>query len=120
MTTEPQSEPRSEAQEPAPPRPPQRGRAYARLSFTHPARGKAYRDILRQTTLLGSASDSAIRLLSTEISPAHCVITVDNEVSRVRALHRDARIRVNGYPVEVSVLSHGDRLEIGPFSFVVE
>ncbi len=48
------------------------------------------------------------------------MITLDNDVLRVRALRPNAGLRVNGYPVEISVLCHGDRLEIGPFTFRVE
>ncbi len=80
----------------------------------------AYKDISRHTTLIGSATDAPIRLLSNDIEAAHCVITLDNDVLRVRALRPNAGIRVNGYPVEISVLCHGDRLQIGPFTFAVE
>src|SRR5580704_10462497 len=100
--------------------PVRRGRSYARLAYSHPQRGTAYKDISRHTTLIGSAADAPIRLLSSEISAAHCVITLDNDVLRVRALRPNAGIRVNGYTLEISVLCHGDRLDIGPFSFRVE
>jgi serine/threonine protein kinase len=106
---------------PAPNSPPvRRGRSYARLAYSHPHRGTAYKDISRHTTLIGSATDAPVRLLSSEIAPAHCVITLDNDVLRIRALRPNAGIRVNGFPVEISVLCHGDRLEIGPFGFRVE
>jgi hypothetical protein len=100
--------------------PVRRGRSYARLAYSHPQRGTAYKDISRHTTLIGSAADAPIRLLSSEISAAHCVITLDNDVLRVRALRPNAGIRVNGYTLEISVLCHGDRLDIGPFTFRVE
>jgi len=93
---------------------------YARLAYAHPQRGTAYKDISRHTTLIGSATDAPIRLMSSEIAAAHCVITLDNDVLRIRALRSNAGIRVNGYPVEISVICHGDRLDIGPFSFRVE
>ncbi len=116
MTTEEKSESVSEGRSTRAPR----GRAYARLAYSHPQRGTAYKNVLRHTTLFGSAEDCHVRLLSSEIEPAHCVITLDNDVLRVRALHADAGIRLNGYPVDISVLCHGDRLEIGPFAFRVE
>jgi hypothetical protein len=120
MSAEPQTG--STTQPENPPAPPvvRRGRSYARLAYPHPQRGTAYKDILRHTTLIGSALECPIRLLSEEITPAHCVITLDNEVIRVRALRPDAGIRVNGHPVEISVICHGDCLEIGPFKFRVE
>jgi hypothetical protein len=106
---------------PPPSTPPvRRGRSYARLAYAHPQRGTAYKDISRHTTLIGSATDAPIRLLSTEVAPAHCVITLDSDVLRIRALRPNAGIRVNGYPLDISVLCHGDRLDIGPFSFRVE
>jgi Protein kinase domain/FHA domain len=120
MSPEPQSASTTQPQtQPAPP-PVKRGRSYARLAYPHPQRGTGYKDILRHTTLIGSAIDCPIRLLSSEIMPAHCVITLDNEVIRVRALRPEAGIRVNGHPLDISVLCHGDTLEIGPFSFRVE
>src|SRR5580704_16148950 len=120
MSAEPQIG--SPTQQQTPPAPPaeRRGRSYARLSYPHPQRGTAYKDILRHTTLIGSSIDCPIRLLSSEIASAHCVITLDSDVIRVRALRPNAGIRVNGYPVDISVLCHGDRLDIGPFSFRVE
>ncbi len=118
----PESQPGSTIQPQTPPALPavRRGRSYARLSYPHPQRGTAYKDILRHTTLIGSAIDCPVRLLSSEIAAAHCVITLDNEVIRVRALRPDAGIRVNGHAIDISVLCHGDVLEIGPFSFRVE
>ena len=70
---------------PPPSTPPvRRGRSYARLAYAHPQRGTAYKDISRHTTLIGSATDAPIRLLSTEVAPAHCVITLDSDVLRIR------------------------------------
>jgi Protein kinase domain len=121
MTDTP-AEASSEAQSASPPTRPlvRRGRAYARLAYPHPQRGTAYKDISRHTTLIGSATDAPVRLLSSEIAAAHCVVTLDNDVLRIRALRPNAAIRVNGFPVEISVLCHGDRVDIGPFSFRVE
>jgi eukaryotic-like serine/threonine-protein kinase len=116
MSTEPQSQRPTAAAPPAA----RRGRSYARLSYPHPGRGTAYKDILRHTTLVGSSTDCHVRLLSSEIAPAHCIITLDNEVLRVRALRPNAGIRINGYAVDISVLCHGDRISIGPFNFRVE
>jgi hypothetical protein len=120
MSAEPQIG--SPTQQQTPPAPPaeRRGRSYARLAYPHPQRGTAYKDILRHTTLIGSSIDCPIRLLSSEITPAHCVITMDNEVIRVRALRPEAGIRVNGHPIDISIICHGDCLQIGPFSFRVE
>jgi pSer/pThr/pTyr-binding forkhead associated (FHA) protein len=120
MSAEPQPVSTIQPQPPPAPPAPRPGRSYARLAYPHPQRGTAYKDILRHTTLIGSSIDCPIRLLSSEIAPAHCVITLDNDVIRVRALRPDAGIRINGNPVDISVLCHGDCLEIGPFSFRIE
>jgi hypothetical protein len=120
MNAEPQSESTVLPQAPSAVPPVRRGRPYARLAYPHPQRGTGYKDILRHTTLIGSSIDCPIRLLSSEIAPAHCVITLDNDVLRVRALRPDAGIRLNGHPVDISVLCHGDCVEIGPFSFRIE
>jgi hypothetical protein len=120
MSAEPQPAITIQPQPPPAPPAPRPGRSYARLAYPHPQRGTAYKDILRHTTLIGSSIDCPIRLLSSEIAPAHCVITLDNDVIRVRALRPEAGIRINGNPVDISVLCHGDCLEIGPFSFRIE
>lgn len=93
---------------------------YARLSYSHPERGTAAKTILRHTTLLGSAPDCHIRLLSPEIYPAHAVITIDGDVIRIRNLHHVPGTKVNGTEVQVSRLAHGDTLQIGRFTFRVE
>ena len=49
--------------------PVRRGRSYARLAYAHPQRGTAYKDISRHTTLIGSATDAPIRLLSADVAP---------------------------------------------------
>src|ERR1700693_5264842 len=122
MTAETPAELSSLAQPASPsPKPAaRRGRAYARLAYAHPQRGTAYKDIGRHTTLIDSATDAPVRLMSSDIAPAHCVVILEREILGIRAFRPNAGIRVNGYPVEIRVLCHGDRLEIGPFSFRVE
>src|ERR1700685_1620584 len=120
MSAEPQSELAASAPSVPAATPIRPGRSYARLAYPHPQRGTGYKDILRHTTLIGSAVDCPIRLVSPAILAAHCVITLDNDVLRIRALRPDAGIRINGHPIDISVLCHGDCLEIGPFSFRVE
>jgi len=93
---------------------------YARLAYSHPERGTAYKNILRHTTLMGSAPDCHVRLMSPEIAPAHCVITLDGEVLRIRNIHERPGTRVNGVEVQVSRLAHGDTLQVGQFVFRVE
>lgn len=93
---------------------------YARLSYRLPNREIGYKNILRSTTVIGSASDCHIRLMSPDICSAHSVITLDDESLRVRNLHSGIGTRVNGIEVDVCDLAHGDKLECGPFVFYVE
>ncbi len=109
--------------QPSRPRPRRRrptGTIVCATGLSASAAGHGLQGHLRHTTLIGSATDCPIRLLPRRIAAAHCVITLDNDVIRVRALRPDAGIRVNGHAVDISVLCHGDVLGIGPFSFRVE
>jgi pSer/pThr/pTyr-binding forkhead associated (FHA) protein len=95
-------------------------REYARLVFSQSDGEVITKDVLRNTTLIGSAAGCNVQLLSTEILPAHCVITVDSGRLGVRHLHAHMGPLLNGLSVNVSPLVDGDTLEIGPFTFRVE
>ena len=93
---------------------------YARLVFSQSDGEVVSKDVLRNTTLIGSATGCNVQLLSTEISPSHCVITVDSGRLGVRHLHAHMGLLLNGLSVNVSPLVDGDTLEIGPFTFRIE
>src|SRR5690242_17826090 len=93
---------------------------FARLIFRGRDGKAARKDILRNTTLIGSSKRCNIQLLSPEVSFSHCVVSVDSGIVRVRDLRSRTGTFVNGAAVDVSDLSHGDELKVGPFQFVVE
>ncbi|MEZ6048076.1 MAG: FHA domain-containing protein [Planctomycetaceae bacterium] len=97
-----------------------RGSAFARLKFTHASGSVGFKDILRNTTLIGSAPGSNIQLIAETIAPAHALITLESEHLVLRDLRTRSGTRVNGRIVEVQELRHGDRIEIGNFLFTLE
>lgn len=93
---------------------------FARLVFTLADGTGGSKDILRATTLIGSMEGCNIRIESSEVSAAHCVITVDAGVLRIRDLRSQAGTKVNGKAVTVAELSNGDKIRVGRFRFRVE
>ncbi|MAT16217.1 MAG: hypothetical protein CMJ46_13215 [Planctomyces sp.] len=93
---------------------------FARLKFTHASGSVGYKDVLRNTTLIGSAPGANIQLVSEGIAPAHALITLETEKLMVRDLRTRTGTRVNGRPIDVTELRHNDRLEIGSFLFTLE
>ena len=93
---------------------------YARLVFKGKDGKRAKKDILRNSTLIGSSKRCNIQLLSQDVSGCHCLISVDSGVLRVRDLRSRKGSFVNGDAVDVCELAHGDRLQVGPFVFRVE
>lgn len=93
---------------------------YARLVFKGRDGKRAKKDVLRNTTLIGSSKRCNIQLLSADVSFSHCVVSVDSGVLRVRDLRSRTGTVVNGAAVDVCELAHDDRLQVGPFVFRVE
>ena len=93
---------------------------YARLVFRSRDGQTIRKNILRTTTLIGSAAGCNIQLISKTVAEAHCVVTLDSGVLRIRDLRSKTGIKVNGNAMEVAELHNGDHLEIGRFAFLVE
>lgn len=93
---------------------------FARLIFRERGKEPVCKDILQSTTLIGSSRRCHIRLKSQEISYAHCLISFDAGLLRVRDLRTRTGTKVNGTSIEAATLTDGDTLELGPFVFVVE
>lgn len=93
---------------------------YARLVYRTREKKFARKDVLRNTTLIGASPRSHIQLVSDHISYAHCVISVDSGELRVRDLRSRTGTHVNGTRIDVCTLADGDKLKVGPFSFMVE
>jgi serine/threonine-protein kinase len=96
------------------------GERFARLLFRDGKNGIERKDVLRNTTLIGSARGCNIQLVSQQISYVHCIITLEADALRVRDLRSAAGTRVNGNEVTVCTLGNGDKLEVGPVAFLME
>ncbi|MCA9038961.1 MAG: FHA domain-containing protein [Planctomycetaceae bacterium] len=97
-----------------------RGSAFARLKFTHSSGSVGYKDILRNSTLIGSAPGSNIQLVAEDIAPAHALFTLESDQLVLRDLRTKVGTRLNGRRIEVHELKNNDRIEIGNFLFTLE
>ena len=72
-------------------------------------------------TTLGRALGCTIRVPSSEISRLHCRLRVENGIVTVEDLESVNGTFLNGQRVrDIEIVRPGDRLEIGPVTFVVE
>ncbi len=82
-----------------------------RRVFTLPATGG----------VVGRAKGNAVRVPSAEVSRQHCRVVIKGDLVTVEDLGSVNGTFVNGEQVELKkVLRPGDRLEVGPVTFVVE
>jgi len=93
---------------------------HARLVFSRSGKDRGSKDVLRPTTLIGSMDGCNVRISSPNVSPAHCVLTLDDRVLRIRDLRSKSGTQVNGKPVSVSQLFDGDLIRVGDFKFRLE
>ena len=78
------------------------------------------KNLLRETTLCGSARGCSVQLAADEIEPIHCLVTLDGGVLRMRDLRSRSGTWLNDERVVVEALKHGDRIRVGGFHFEVE
>jgi pSer/pThr/pTyr-binding forkhead associated (FHA) protein len=72
-------------------------------------------------TTLGRALGCTIRIPSSEVSRLHCRLRIANGVVTVEDLESVNGTFLNGQRVrDIEIVSPGDRLEIGPVTFLVE
>ncbi len=93
---------------------------FARLVFSQPDGEDLSKDVLRATTLIGSMAGSNVQLTSKAVAAAHCVITFDAGVLRIRDLRTQTGTKVNGSRVVVAELADGDTIQVGKFRFRLE
>jgi pSer/pThr/pTyr-binding forkhead associated (FHA) protein len=75
---------------------------------------------LKPTTTLGRGKDCDVCISSSLVSRDHCVISEDQGTLRVKDLGSTNGTFVNDQAVTDQVLRPGDKLTIGPLSFVVQ
>lgn len=78
------------------------------------------RDILRETTLIGSGRGCDVRLKSEDIAAAHCIISLDSGTLRLRDLGSRIGTLINGQRARTAVLADGDELQLGRHRLRVE
>lgn len=78
------------------------------------------KNVLRTTTLIGSHESSNLQLLSSHVSPAHCVLTLDGRGFRLWDLRSHSGTFVNDQRIRSSRLKQGDIVRIGSFQFRFE
>ncbi|MDA1016138.1 MAG: serine/threonine-protein kinase [Planctomycetota bacterium] len=93
---------------------------FARLVYRDHEAVVAFKNLMRNSTLLGSAQRCHMQLQSADVSRMHCVITLDDNTLRVRDLRSRTGVFVNGRRVEISQLRNGDKLRVGSYVFQIE
>src|SRR5262245_64747159 len=77
--------------------------------------------LTRAWAVVGRAKGNAVRVPSADVSRQHCRIEIKDGIVTVEDLGSVNGTFVNGEQIELKkVLRPGDRLEVGPVSFVVE
>ncbi|MHC4131205.1 MAG: FHA domain-containing protein [Planctomycetota bacterium] len=70
--------------------------------------------------ILGRRRDCDLRIPLKSISRRHCQINLDNGTIKVRDLNSTNGTLVNGEAVNESVIKAGDKIKLGPLSFVLQ
>jgi len=71
-------------------------------------------------TILGRRQDCHLRIPTRDVSRQHCVLTVENETLTAKDLGSSNGTFVNGKRIAEAALEPGDRLRLGPVTFVVQ
>ena|SRR5271165_2367800 len=77
-------------------------------------------EIQRPEVIVGRHSEADVRLALPDISRRHCRLAFEGEHWRVYDLNSLNGIFVNGERIGEATLHHGDHLQLGTFSFLVE
>lgn len=91
---------------------------FALLRFRDASGRSIEKNILHDTTLVGSATGCDLRLKSESIAPVQCLITLDHWRLSVRDLSGGGT-KLNGSPVSLASLADGDRLSLGVHDFEI-
>src|SRR5688500_2188115 len=79
--------------------------------------GKPALPISRSVTLIGSRKQARLQLISSTVSQNHSLIVNADSGPYIRDLASREHTLVNGVPVTEGVLSDGDQIQIGRFTF---
>lgn len=71
-------------------------------------------------TILGRRQDCHLRIPTRDVSRRHCEVSYDDQEVTVRDLGSSNGTFVNGKRVAETTLQPGDRLSVGPVTFVVQ
>ena len=70
--------------------------------------------------VIGRDEDADIILEDAAVSRYHCTVAVSPNGIHVQDLASASGTRINGRSVTTGMLQNGDKLEVGPFTFVAE
>ncbi|MDX1966592.1 MAG: FHA domain-containing serine/threonine-protein kinase [Planctomycetaceae bacterium] len=93
---------------------------YATLLLSDVGGNTIERDILRETTLIGSGRGCDVRLKSEDIAAAHCILSLDGGTLRIRDLGSREGTVINGEPIRSAILSDGDEIRLGRHRMRIE
>lgn len=91
---------------------------FALLRFRDGAGRCVDKNLLHESTLIGSAKGTDLRLKSESIAPVQCLITLNRWRLTLRDLSGGGT-RLNDQPVETATLSDGDVLSLGVHQFEI-
>jgi pSer/pThr/pTyr-binding forkhead associated (FHA) protein len=89
------------------------------LIVTYGNTTQKHRPLDREVTLLGRGRNCDVSLVSPEVAPIHCLIARLADRWLVRDCTGRGGTRINGKSVSDAVLTDGDVLQVGTFSFEV-
>ncbi len=73
-----------------------------------------------EKTVIGRRQDCQLRIPTKDVSRQHCVVLVENDALVAKDLGSSNGTFVNGKRIAESKLKPGDRLRVGPVTFVVQ
>ena len=73
-----------------------------------------------ERTVIGRRQDCQLRIPTKDVSRQHCAVVVENEALVAKDLGSSNGTFVNGKRIAESKLKPGDRLRVGPVTFVVQ
>ncbi len=73
-----------------------------------------------ERTVIGRRQDCQLRIPTKDVSRQHCVVLVENDALVAKDLGSSNGTFVNGKRIAESKLKPGDRLRVGPVTFVVQ